>query len=83
MIHSAEYAAIKTEYDRISRAHFRRSYFFSEAMSFARSDALFPTSELATAIGVEYEAQCRVLCYGYYPSWAEIQARFVELRELL
>jgi len=42
MLRSAEYIAIKTDYDQISRAHFPRSYFFPERMSFARSDALFP-----------------------------------------
>src|ERR1700694_557180 len=47
MLRSAEYTAIKTDYDQISRAHFSKSYFFPEAMSFARSDALFPSSELA------------------------------------
>jgi len=52
-------------------------------MSFARSDALFPPPDLAEAIGVEYEAQCRTLCYGPYPSWAQVQARFLEIRRLL
>ncbi|HST11629.1 MAG TPA: nucleotidyl transferase AbiEii/AbiGii toxin family protein [Terriglobales bacterium] len=83
MLRSAEYIAIKTDYDQISRAHFPRSYFFPEGMSFARSDALFPPPELTTLIGPEYEAQCRMLCYGPYPSWAEVQARFVEMRDLL
>ncbi len=83
MLGSAEYAAIKTDYDQISRAHFSKSYFFPEGMSFVHSDALFPPSELAAAIGVEYEAKCRMLCYGIYPSWAEVQARFLEIRGLL
>jgi hypothetical protein len=52
-------------------------------MSFARSDALFPPPELAVTIGAEYEAQCRQLCYGPYPSWNEVQARFSEIRRLL
>jgi hypothetical protein len=52
-------------------------------MSFARSDALFPPEDLAAAIGAEYEAQCRLLCYGPYPSYAEIQARLMTLRHLL
>jgi hypothetical protein len=47
------------------------------------SDALFPPADLATQIGAEYERQCRVLCYGPYPSWVEIQAQLLELRELL
>jgi hypothetical protein len=83
MLRSAEYTAIKADYDNISRAHFPKSYSFPEGMSFARSDALFPPSELAAVIGSEYETQCRMLCYGAYPSWNDIQARFLELRQLL
>jgi len=52
-------------------------------MIFSGSDALFPPPDLAVVIGAEYETQCRMLCYGPYPSWAEIQARLLELRELL
>ena len=83
MLASDEYAAIKADYDRISRAHFSRSYFYPEEMSFARSDALFPSAELSAAISAEYEAQCRLLCYGAYPSWAQIQDGFEQLRYLL
>jgi hypothetical protein len=83
MLRSDEYAAIKADYDQISRAHFSRSYFFPEGMGFARSDALFPPSDLETVIGQEYAAQCQLLCYGAYPSWAEVRARFLELRDLL
>lgn len=83
MLRVAEYAEIKADYDRISRAHFPNSYFPPAAMSFAGSDALFPPAELAATIGAEYEEQCRVLCYGPYPSWHELQARFLELQELL
>ena len=81
MLKSAEYDEIKTDYDRISRRHFDRSYFFPEGMRFAASDALFPTSELEAPLKREYEAQCRLLCYGPYPSWQEIKARFLELRD--
>jgi hypothetical protein len=83
MLRSDEYAAIKTDYDQISRTHFPGSYFFPEDMSFARSDALFPPPELAAVIGPQYEAQCAMLCYGPYPSWVKVQARFQELRNLL
>jgi hypothetical protein len=83
MVKSDEYAAIKADYDQISRTHFPKSYFYPEQMSFANSDALFPPTELAAIIGVECEGHCRMLCYGPYPSWAEIQARLIELRELL
>jgi hypothetical protein len=83
MLRSPEYTAIKADYDQISRAHFARSYFFPEGMSFAHSHALFPPPELAAIIGPEYEAQCRMLCYGPYPSWADVQARFLDLRNIL
>jgi hypothetical protein len=83
MLKSAEYADIKADYDRISRNHFARNYFHPDEMSFAKSDALFPPADLAAIIAAEYEAQCRMLCYGPYPSWAEIQARLLTLRELL
>jgi len=83
MLKSDEYADIKKDYDSVSRAYFAKRYFPPDEMSFARSDALFPPAELAAAIGAEYEEQCRKLCYGPYPSWAEVQARFLEIRKLL
>ena len=83
MLQSTEYDAIKSDYDKISSTHFPKSYFHPDDMRFAKSDALFPPASLAEIIGAEYDAQCRMLCYGPYPSWAEVQARFLELRELL
>jgi hypothetical protein len=83
MLRSAEYAAIKADYDEISREHFPRSYFFPEGMSFAHSDALFPPRDLAALIGPEYEAQCRMLCYGPHPSWDNVRTRFLEMRDVL
>lgn len=83
MLSCDEYAAIKADYDAISRVHFDRSYFSPEEMCFAHSDALFPSSELAAMIGREYEAQCSQLCFGSYPPWEEVQTRFLELRTLL
>jgi hypothetical protein len=83
MLASGEYAAIKTDYDNISRAHFAQSYFPPDRMSFATSDALFPPRELSDGIAREYEVQCRQLCFGPYPSWSEVQSRFERLRRLL
>ena len=83
MLKSDEYPAIKSDYDKISRAHFPRSYFHPDEMSFARSDALFPPADLSAVISAEYDVQCRMLCYGPYPSWAEIQSQLVSLRDLL
>ncbi len=81
MLKSDEYGAIKADYDRISREHFDRSYFFPVGMRFAASDALFPPNEIERELKSEYEAQCKILCYGPYPSWAEVKARLLELRE--
>jgi hypothetical protein len=83
MLASPEYAAIKADYDHISRTHFAKAYFYPEGMSFARSDALYPPVELAPVIGQQYEVQCRMLCYAPHPTWAEVQARFESLRDLL
>jgi nucleotidyltransferase AbiEii toxin of type IV toxin-antitoxin system len=83
MLSSSEYADIKKDYDQISRTHFAKSHFYPEGMSFANSDALFPQADLAKVIRAEYEAQCKLLCYGPYSSWAEIEARLLEIRNLL
>jgi hypothetical protein len=68
MLASDEYAAIRADYDEVSRPHFPQSHFHPDQMSFSRSDALYPPADLAEVIGREYEAQCRQLCYGPYPS---------------
>jgi len=83
MLQSTEYAAIKADYDQISRKYFPKDYFQPENMSFAKSDALFPPAGLLANIGAEYERQCKMLCYGPFPTWAEVQARFQELRQYL
>ena len=41
------------------------------------------TVDLSAAIGREYEGQCEILCFGSHPSWEIVQARFMELRNLL
>jgi hypothetical protein len=83
MLRSPEYGAIKADYDRISREHFPRDYAFPEDMSFARSEAVFPSGDLGDTLAREYEQQCRLLCYGPFPTWSEVRARFGELRPLL
>ena len=57
MLRSDEYAAIKADYDEISRTHFARSYVAPPGLSFATSDALFPAAGLAARLGAEYEAR--------------------------
>lgn len=83
MLASDEYAAIKADYDAISREHFAQSYIPPDDMRFATSDALFPSDALSATLGAEYQAQCRQLCFGAYPGWTEVTARFKEWRDLL
>ena len=83
MLRSEEYATIKTDYDRISQEHFAKRYFPPTEMSFAQSEALFPSADLGAVIGKEYEEQCQLLCYAPHPSWDAVQVRFHELKELL
>jgi len=83
MLRSEEYAQIKNDYERVSKEHFPDHYYCPENMSFARSDAIFPSPELAEALKPQYQGQCELLCFGPFPSWDEVQARFHELREIL
>lgn len=83
MLQSIEYGEIKQDYDLISRTHFPGSYFYPDKMSFANSDALFPSDKLLAEIGDAYEGQSEVLCFGAHPSWDAVQTRFSELRGLL
>jgi hypothetical protein len=52
-------------------------------MSFANSDAIFPPSSIVATIKQDYDEQCRILCYGAFPSWREVQERFDQLRPSL
>lgn len=83
MLQSAEYGEIKSDYDRISREYFDRSYFFPEGMRFAQSEALFPPPEIESTVRSMYEAQCKLLCFGSFPPWASVRSKFLELRHLL
>ncbi len=83
MLRSDEYGVIKADYDRISTQYFPKSYVPPQDMTFAKSDALFPPAELHVALSGEFEAQCRMLCFGPYPSWDDVQALFERIREFL
>ena len=83
MLQSDEYKAIKEDYDEVSSKHFPSSYFFPEAMSFSKSDALFPIGALADTVASAYTEQCNLLCFGAYPSWKEVVTRFEALRKHL
>jgi hypothetical protein len=83
MLRSDEYGAIKSDYDRISREYFEKSYVPPPGMSFAKSDAIFPSGDLQSVIAKVFVEQCRQLCFGPFPTWDEVQARLQELRDVL
>lgn len=83
MLRSNEYETIKIDYDRVSREHFKTRYIAPPDMSFAKSDALFPQVDLEQVLAAEFEKQCRILCFGTFPTWKQFQQRFKEIRELL
>ena len=83
MLRPDEYGVIKADYDRISKEHFEKSYVPPPDMSFAKSDALFPPADLRAMLAVEFEKQCRVLCFGPFPPWDDVQMRLEGLLLLL
>ncbi len=83
MLRSNEYEVIKEDYHLISSVNFGRDYFFPENMRFINSSAIFPITELSNLLKKEYEVQCKMLCYGTYPSWEEVLSRFNVVKELL
>lgn len=83
MLQSEEYGEIKADYDKISAEYFHRSYVPPPGMTFSVSNALFPPGELQAPLAAEFERQCRVLCFGDFPTWDEVQARFDDIRKFL
>lgn len=83
MLRDAEYSVIKSDYDRVSRTYFAKSYVPPPDMSFAKSEALFPPAALRAILAVEFEKQCRVLCFGPFPKWDEVEVRLEAIRPWL
>lgn len=83
MLRSSEYEAIKMDYDRVSRTYFPTDYVPPPDMNFAKSEALFPKENMEKALATEFEKQCRLLCFGEFPTWQQMQQRLKDLYELL
>ena len=83
MLQSDEYGEIKNDYDKISSEHFSAGYIPPHEMNFQNSEALFPSSQLASVLGQEFEKQCRILCFGEYPKWKQVQECFKEIKDFL
>jgi hypothetical protein len=83
MLQTEEYSEIKQDYHRITSAAYPDHYFHPPERKFALSDSLFPASDLRDMIAAAYMEQCDNLCFGSYPTWEEVELRFLELRDLL
>ena len=83
MLRGSEYREILRDCIEIDRRFYRRPARDAGSWSFRTSPALFPGVELGSALGAEYESQCRILCFGAFPSWREVLARFEEVRRWL
>ncbi len=83
MLASPEYRSIREDYDRICTTAYPDVYVRPDELSFRESQALFPDTRLDASLGEQYEAQCRVLCFGRYPNWQAVRSQFDQVRELL
>ena len=83
MLRSPECQAIKEDYERVSLKFFKKGYRRPSGLSFADSAGVFPAAEVRAQIVADYDEQCRILCYGTYPSFDEIVGRFEEIRDAL
>ena len=54
-----------------------------EHPEFEQSVALFPPPELGAILATEFEKQCRLLCFGDFPTWDKLQSRLTSIRNLL
>lgn len=85
MLESDEYERIRRDYDEHSRKYFAKFYRPPDGLSFASSDALFPTGDLRAQIEPDYERECqRLFPTGQaYPPFSDVIDRLEALRERL
>jgi len=83
LLNNVEFGEIMQDYDRVSSEYFPTSHFPPENLNFSNSPALFPTGDLRKTISKAYTEQCKLLCYGNYPSWDEVEQCFLSIRDKL
>jgi len=83
MLRSTEYGQIEQDYEEISLRFFKKQYERPPDLRFTNSTGIFPTADLRAQITPDYDEQCQTLCYGRYPSFDDVLARFEEIRDLL
>lgn len=83
MLRTAEYQAIREDYDANSREFFPKSYRPPDGLRFAHSDALFPPDDLRALIEPDYDRECERLFFRPHPPFTDVLARLKGLRDLL
>ena len=83
MLESAEYGEIKADYDRICSESYPDVYVRPEGLTFRDSPALFPDAALEPSLRLQYETQCKALCFKDYPSWDAVRQLFDGMRDQL
>lgn len=80
LLESPDFRSIKKDCERLSEKYFPSEHSPPEKINFANSEALFPTGDLRKAISKAYTDQCKILCYGSYPSWEKVEEYFLSIR---
>lgn len=62
---------------------FETDYVAPQDMNFAKSEAIFPKGDIEIILATEFEKQCRILCFGEFPTWPQVQQRFADIQNLL
>jgi predicted nucleotidyltransferase component of viral defense system len=83
LLESADFRSIKQDCDRLSKSYFGKDYLPPANLNFANSLAIFPTGDLRQTVSKAYTDQCKILCYGTYPTWEEIERCFSSIRNHL
>jgi hypothetical protein len=76
MLDSPEFAALKADCDKTSRAFFGASHIAPVGLSFSGSPAFFPSEHLKEELRGAYEDECSRLFFGPYPTFDEVLQGF-------
>ncbi len=79
MLRNREFIQICQDYRTLTNEYFSNQV-LPEHMNLSQSSALYPSTELAKTLSDAYEAQCRALCYGTFPGFAEVLNKLDAIR---
>lgn len=83
MLSEPGYEEIRRDYDAVSREFYANTYRPPKDLRFRDSRALFPDDALRRELSRSYESDVPALFLGQAPEFADVLARFEQIRELL